>query len=151
MARHEGNIYKTARLKASLTQEQAAEELLLSVESISAYETGQRVPNPSIVLDMAAVYNAPELRSQHCAMSCPIGAIDRQCLDVAELDRVTLQLCSAWRHGDKMKDMLLDITEDGVIETDEMPQLSQVVAYLDGLAKTAAELKLWVERNMDRC
>lgn len=38
------NIYKTARRAAGMTQEAAAERLGISVESVRAYETGQRIP-----------------------------------------------------------------------------------------------------------
>ncbi len=38
------NIYKNARRAAGYTQETAAEQLGLSVESVRAYETGQRIP-----------------------------------------------------------------------------------------------------------
>ena len=37
------NIYQTARKAAGLTQEAAAERLALSVESLRAYETGDRL------------------------------------------------------------------------------------------------------------
>ena len=38
------NIYKTARRAAGITQEAAAEQLGISVESVRAYETGLRIP-----------------------------------------------------------------------------------------------------------
>lgn len=38
------NIYKSARKARGYTQESAAERLGISVESLRAYETGQRVP-----------------------------------------------------------------------------------------------------------
>ena len=46
------NIYKNARRAAGFTQEAAAEQLGLSVESIRAYETGQRVPVSYTHLDV---------------------------------------------------------------------------------------------------
>lgn len=51
------NIYQTARKAAGLTQEAAAERLALSVESLRAYETGQRIPGNDIVARMCAVYD----------------------------------------------------------------------------------------------
>lgn len=38
------NIYKTARRAAGLTQEAAAEQIGVSVESIRSYETDRRLP-----------------------------------------------------------------------------------------------------------
>ena len=45
------NIYKIARRNAGITQEAAAEQLGISVESVRAYETGQRIP-PNHVVDV---------------------------------------------------------------------------------------------------
>ena len=42
------NIYKKARRSAGLTQEAAAERLGISVESVRAYETGQRASRPTM-------------------------------------------------------------------------------------------------------
>ena len=43
------NIYKTARRTAGFTQEAATERLGISVESVRAYEIGQRIPPNDIV------------------------------------------------------------------------------------------------------
>ena len=55
---------------------------------------------------------------------------------------------AAMRKGDDIKSLLLDITEDGMIDTDERPQLEQVLTYLDNISRVAAELKLWAEKNL---
>ena len=59
------NIYKTCRKAAELTQEAAAERLGISVESLRAYETGQRVPPDEVVADMFGLYNTLHLIVQH--------------------------------------------------------------------------------------
>ena len=55
------NIYKVARRAAGYTQEAAAERLGISVESVRAYETGQRIPPNYIVELMVILYNAQHL------------------------------------------------------------------------------------------
>ena len=55
------NIYKTSRRAAGLTQEAAAERLGISVESVRAYETGQRLPPNDVVELMVILYNAQHL------------------------------------------------------------------------------------------
>ena len=57
------NIYQTARKAAGLTQEAAAERLALSVESLRAYETGQRIPGNEIVAAMCTVYSVARFDS----------------------------------------------------------------------------------------
>ena len=59
------NIYKTARRAAGLTQEAAAEKLGISVESLRAYETDQRIPPNDVVELMVICYNAQHLAYQH--------------------------------------------------------------------------------------
>lgn len=59
------NIYKNARRAAGYTQETAAEQLGLSVESVRAYETGQRIPPNDVVEQMVICYNAQRLAYQH--------------------------------------------------------------------------------------
>ena len=55
------NIYKICRKSAGFTQEAAAERLGISVESLRAYETGQRVPPDEVVETMSDLYNALHL------------------------------------------------------------------------------------------
>ena len=43
------NIYKTARQKAGITREKAAEAMGISVESLKAYETYGRLPSCDVV------------------------------------------------------------------------------------------------------
>ena len=59
------NIYKSARKAAGLTQEAAAERLSISVESIRAYETGQRIPPNDVVERMVICYNTQYLAYEH--------------------------------------------------------------------------------------
>ena len=59
------NIYKRARKERGFTQEYAAEKLGISVESLRAYETGQRVPPDEVVADMVGLYNTLHLIVQH--------------------------------------------------------------------------------------
>ena len=68
------NIYKKARRAAGLTQEAAAERLGISVESVRAYETGQRIPPNDLVEDMADCYDYQRLAYQHLkATQCTGG------------------------------------------------------------------------------
>ena len=59
------NIYKIARRAAGFTQESAAEQLEISVDSVRAYETSQRLPPSEIVERMVVCFHAPQLAYQH--------------------------------------------------------------------------------------
>lgn len=149
------NIYCKCRKEAAKYNERlfsrdgAAELLGISVSSIADYELNNTkvVPVDKVVL-MADLYNAPELLNHYCTYECPIGIRTVQKLEVEELDRLTVKILSLFRKNESIKDMLLDITEDGVIDDNEKPTLFEVIDALDGISKAAAELKLWVTKNL---
>ena len=68
------NIYQTARKAAGLTQEAAAEQLAVSVESLRAYETGHRVPPNDVVERMVVCYDKQYLAYQHLKESSDLMA-----------------------------------------------------------------------------
>lgn len=47
------------------------------------------------------------------------------------------------------KDILLDITADGVISEKEKPELEKVLRNLDEISAIAQSLKVWAEKNLD--
>lgn len=55
-----GNIYKNARRAAGLTQEQAAEQLYISVRSLAEYEAGRTTPPDDVACRMIDVYGDRE-------------------------------------------------------------------------------------------
>ena len=49
---------------------------------------------------------------------------------------------------DKQKDRLIDITADGVISDDELPDFVNIQKQLDHIDMTVAALKLWVANTI---
>lgn len=129
------------------SREGASELLGISVSTLAGYELGtvKSMPPESVVL-MADLYNAPELKNYFCTNECPIGRASVAQLEVAELDRLTVKLLASLRKVDDIKDNLLDITADGVIDTHETATLSDVLKSLDLISRHAQELKLYAER-----
>ena len=66
------NLYKTGRVGAGMTQEQAAELLHISVKTLSEYENGHTRPHNDTVLAMTKVYGCPYLGYSHL-QSDPLG------------------------------------------------------------------------------
>ncbi len=143
MKKHDGNIYKTARLSAGFTQEQAAEELLLSVESISAYETGQRVPSPSITGEMCAVYDAPLLMWRHMrALSKVAEDIMPPVEDMSFREAVLYLIDSIYAFADRHRDKeLISIAKDGVIDAEERPAYDAIMRELAEIVQSAMALR----------
>lgn len=143
MAVDDRNIYQAARKSAGLTQEAAAERLALSVESLRAYETGQRLPGSDIVGTMCLVYNTQYLGVQHLQRS---GHLLPDCLKKVQpglpLEAGTLRLVNRWLSfaGKHRCDQLLSIAEDGKVDEAERPQFEEILSELSELVKATMEL-----------
>ena len=55
---------------------------------------------------------------------------------------------SAIRKLGETKDLLLDITEDGVIDESEKADMEKVLCNLEELEQIAQNMKLWIKKNM---
>ena len=143
MSMYDTNIYKTARIKAGKTQEGAAEAIGISVESIKAYESYNRLPPAEIVDRMCIVYDALYLAYQHNRIaSGEIKVVPE--IQVLDLPRAAIQLINkviafADRHRDRE---LLQIAEDGVIDESERELFGEIVTELDGIIQAATNLKV---------
>ena len=138
------NIYKTARTAAGFTQESAAERLDISVESIRAYETGQRIPPNEVVELMVILYNAQHLAFQHLRETNAlygriVPQVDERSLMEAAL-RIHNRLSRIEQHGSL--DRLLEIAEDNIIDDAERPEFMAIVAELREVIRGALELQL---------
>lgn len=148
------NPFCKARLEAAryndrlFSKDGAAELLGISVSTLSDYELGiTKVVPPDMVLKMADLYNAPELRNYYCRELCPLGG-DMPVLELEDLDRISIKAFAVFRKLNEAKDLLLDITEDGVIDESEKPQLEKILGTLDELEHVAQSLKVWVKKNL---
>jgi transcriptional regulator with XRE-family HTH domain len=149
------NIYCRCRKEAAKyndklnSREGAAELLGVSVSSLADYELGNTkvVPVDKVVL-MADLYNAPEIKNHYCTNECPIGKDTVPKLEIAELDRLTIKVLSAFRSIDEIKNKLIDIAADGVISEHEKPELEEVLQALEQITVYSQELRLWAEKNL---
>ena len=56
---------------------------------------------------------------------------------------------SSFRKISAAKELLLDITEDGIITEDEKKDLNEVISTLDEVSRIAQSLKIWAEKNLE--
>mgnify|MGYP003375289006 CR=1 FL=1 len=136
------NIYKTARQKAGITREKAAEAMGISVESLKAYETYGRLPSCDVVDRMCLGYDALYLAYQHNRLAS--GEIKVAEVQIMELPLAAIRIINrvqafAEAHRDRQ---LLCIAEDGTISEEERPLFDEIMSELDELVKAAVELKL---------
>lgn len=148
------NPFCKARLDAAsyndrlFSKESASELLGVSVSTLSDYELGvTKVIPPDMVVKMSDLYNAPELENYYCTNMCPLGCNIPK-VSVEELDRISLKALSTFRKVEGTRELLLDITADGVISEDEREDMQKILGNLEELEQVAQSLKLWVKKNM---
>lgn len=136
------NIYKKARRAAGLTQEAAAERLGISVESVRAYETGQRIPPNDVVEDMADCYDYQRLAYQHLKATNALADRIIPAIEERSLMELALRIYNRLRRFAKggSVERLLDIAEDGQIDQTERAEFDGIMADLREIVKGGLEL-----------
>ncbi len=129
------------------SREGAADIMSIDRGRLYRIESGIANPYPEEIRLMADLYNAPELENYYCTNICPLGG-EMPKADLADLDRISIRALSTFRKIGETKELLLDITEDGVISEDEKGDLNKVLKNLEELEQIAQSLKLWVKKNL---
>lgn len=153
------NVYFVARKRAAMynerlySREGAAELLGISVSTLADYELGNTkvVPVDKVVF-MADLYNAPELKTGYCKHECPICSYLPVATEVKGLEGITLRLMKRLDCDElnRIKKELVDITEDGIIDETEKPELKKILAFLDEVAESISELKIVGEKYLKK-
>ena len=118
-AKTSSNIFYNARCEAATHNEQlssregAADYMSIDRGRLYRIESGIAIPYPEEIRLMADLYNAPELENYFCRTMCPLGC-EMPKVELANLDRLTVRTLSVFRKIGKTKEMLLDITSDGL-------------------------------------
>lgn len=147
------NIFYKARCEAAKHNEQlgsregAADIMSVDRGRLYRIESGIANPYPEEIHLMADLYNAPELRNYYCREICPLGA-DVPMLELEDLDRITVRAMASLRKVAETKELLLDITADGIITDEEKPDLKKILTTLDEITVIAQSLKVWAEKNL---
>lgn len=148
------NPFCKARIAAAkyndrlFSKEGAAELLGVSVSTLSDYELGlTKVIPPDMVLKMSNLYGAPELENYYCTEMCPLGC-EMPKVAIEDLDRISIRALSTFRKIEETKELLLDITEDGVVHEDEEEGMRKILQNLEELEQVTQSLKLWVKKNL---
>ena len=125
MADRYPSIYQRERKDACLTQEQAAELLSVSVETVKAWEQRQRVPRPEDVERMQAAYGTPWLGLEYTRATCgQLGVLPE--LRLQGLPTAVLRLINrATALADDYR-RLMEIAEDGRIDEWEAPEFERI-------------------------
>ncbi len=151
-AKTSANVFYQARCKASAHNEQlssregAADIMSIDRGRLYRIESGLINPYPEEVHLMADLYNAPELRNFYCRNCCPLGE-DVPEINAAEIDRITIKALASFHRIGETKELLLSITEDGIISEDEKPDMDKVLKNLEELETISQNLRVWIKKN----
>lgn len=146
------NAYYKARMKAVSfndglsSREGAADEIGIDRTKLARIELDIITPYPEDVKMMADTYNAPELMNYHCTSCCPIGKETITKVDSKSIEQIALSSYTALQNANTVKDIIMDVAKDGIIDEDEKPMVEAAMKKLDEIAKVAAELKLYVKK-----
>ena len=147
------NVFYKARCKAAThnerlsSREGAADMMSIDRGRLYRIESGIANPYPEEIHLMSDLYNAPELENYYCRTMCPLGG-EIPKVEIADLDRITVRMLSAFRKIGETRELLLNITEDGVIDESEKPDLEKVLKNLDEIEQVTQSMKLWIKKNL---
>nr|DAW08250.1 MAG TPA: helix-turn-helix domain protein [Caudoviricetes sp.] len=122
------NIYQRGRKTTLLTQEEAAERLHISPETLKRYEGGRLTPPDETVARMCEVYGVRWLALEHAKATDRLGILPE--LEPKPLPMATISLTNRLRDAADRLAGLLRIAEDGVIDDAERPEFDNIVQDL---------------------
>ena len=143
--REDKNIYFLSREATDMTRAEAAEALYISEDRIERIEYEKSAPHPDEVLAMADCYKNPTLCNYFCAHECPIGREYVPEVKIKDLSQITLEMLANLNALTKEKDRLVEITVDGNITPDEMPDFKRIQNRLEEMSLVVDTLKLWFD------
>lgn len=135
------NIYQIARETTGLTQEKASEHLEISVDSLRAYEGGKRIPPDHVVIKMIEIYNTQYLAYQHLKTADEVGRTYLPNIEIRELPSAILRLQKEVTDFLKVKDEMIEITCDGIIDKEEKPRWDAIMKELNDIMDAIMSLK----------
>ncbi len=135
------NIYQSGRNAAGITQEKAAELLGISVDSLRDYEGGRRFPQNAVVARMIEIYGTPFLAVQHINLSARELSAYLPEFRMSGLAEAVLRLQKEINDFIKLRDELLDITCDNVIDEKERGRFDIIIKELDDISAAVLSLK----------
>lgn len=153
------NMYFVCRKEAAKyndllnSRSATADALGVSESSLADYELGitKSVPVDRVVL-MADLYNAPHLKTMYCKYECPIGKNMPVPTGETSLEQTAISLILKLdnKRVDEVKMKVLEIAKDGVVDSNEIVVLKELMEYLDSLASSIGELRLICQKAANR-
>ena len=133
------------------SREKAAELLGISVSTLANYELGitKFVPVDIIVL-MADLYNAPELKHLYCANECPIGRGQPIAVEITSIERIALRLLKTMDDDSirSFRQSLMDVALRGVHGESDRIIYEALIERIDEIMVVLSELRMLGEKSL---
>lgn len=148
----QNNIYYRARIAAAQhnddlsSREKAAFVLGIDRTKLARIELDLVIPFPEEVRLMADCYNAPELLNYHCTHDCPIGCCTMAKADLRSIEQIALRSYGVLQNAQEIREALIDIAADGVIDAGERPRVAEILQQLKDIGQVADELTILAKK-----
>lgn len=143
------NVYQTSRESLNYTRDTASEKLgFISADRIEKIENERSLPHPEEVLAMAHCYKNPFLCNYFCSHECPIGIQSVPEIKKKDLSQITLEMLATINKLTRTKERLIEITVDGELTEDELPDFIQIKGELEKMAIAIDSLNLWLDHTI---
>ena len=143
------NIYQISREDMNYTREAAAEKLgFISSDRIEKIENERTLPHPEEILAMADCYKNPSLCNYFCSHECPIGIEYVPEIKAKTLSQITLEMLATLNKLTSEKNRLIEITVDGELSEDELPDFHKIKEELEKMAIAIDSLNLWLNHTI---
>lgn len=143
------NIYQISRENMEFTRDAAAEKLgFISADRIEKIENEKTLPHPEEVLAMAEGYKNPSLCNYFCSHECPIGIEHVPEIKSKALSQITLEMLAPLNKLVKEKERLIEITVDGELTEDEIPDFLKIKEELEKMSLAINSLNLWIDHTI---
>lgn len=147
--RENKNVYFKSRENMGYSRETAAEKMqFISSDRIEKIENERSVPHPEEVLAMAECYKNPALCNYFCSHECPIGKEYVPEVKAKNLAQITLEMLATLNKLTKEKERLIEITVDGELTEDEIPDFLKIKEELEKMSLAIDSLNLWIDNTI---
>lgn len=138
------NILQLAREEANITREHVEDNTPITAKVLASLENDERVAKPDEVIELAKLYQKPELCNHYCSEMCEIGRMYVPKVEcVSDLPKITLGLISSLNNIINYKDRFIEISADGEIDENEQEDFELFKSHLDELSLAIESLRLW--------
>lgn len=151
------SIYFRCRKQAALSnpavssREKTAELLGISTSTLANYELGVTKFVPvDIIVRMAELYNAPELKHSYCVNECPIGHGQPIAVEITSIERIALRLLKTMDDDSirSFRASLVDVALKGEPNENERIVYEALIERIDEIMVVLSELRMLAEKTL---